>query len=83
MARVFDSNIKDIKENLEETEALVLKINKKPLSEDDINHYARVFGFDTDEYTKEEKYLLAVNRYCYWHYATRGAKAGMLPQTPN
>ena len=28
MARVFDSNIKDIKENLEETEALVLKINK-------------------------------------------------------
>ena len=67
MARVFDSNIKDIKENLEETEALVLKINKKPLSEDDINHYARVFGFDTDEYTKEEKYLLAVNRYCYWH----------------
>ena len=67
MARVFDSNIKDIKDNLEETEALVLKINKKPLSEEDINHYARVFGFDSDEYTKEEKYLLAVNRYCYWH----------------
>ena len=83
MARVFDSNIKEIKDNLEETEALVLKINKKPLSEEDINHYAKVFGFDTDEYTKEEKYLLAVNRYCYWHYATSGAKAGMLPQTPN
>lgn len=29
---------------------------------------ARAFGFDSDEYTKEEKYLLAVNRYCYWHY---------------
>lgn len=82
MARAFDSNIKDIKDNLEETEALVLKINKKPLSEADINHgnmpalaYAKVFGFDTDDakagckpYTKEEKYLLAVNRYCYWHY---------------
>ena len=74
MARAFDSNIKDIKDNLEETEALVLKINKKPLSEEDINHgnmpalaYAKVFGFDSDEYTKEEKYLLAVNRYCYWH----------------
>ena len=67
MARVFDSNIKEIKDNLEETEALVLKINKKPLSEEDINHYAKVFGFDSDEYTKEEKYLLAVNRYCYWH----------------
>ena len=69
MARAFDSNIKDIKDNLEETEALILRLNKKPLSEDDINHYARVFGFDSDEYTKEEKYLLAVNRYCYWHYA--------------
>ena len=33
MARVFDSNIKDIKDNLEETEALVLEINKKPLEE--------------------------------------------------
>ena len=78
MARVraFESNIKDIKDNLEETEALFLEINKKPLSEDDINHYSKVFGFDSDDakagckpYTKEEKYLLAVNRYCYWHYA--------------
>lgn len=68
MARVFDSNIKDIKENLEETEALVLKINKKPLSEEDINHYAKVFGFDSDEYTKEEKRLLAMYRILYWHY---------------
>ncbi len=69
MARVFDSNIKDIKENLEETESLVLEINKKPLSEEDINHYARVFGFDSDEYTKEEKRLLAMYRILYWHYA--------------
>lgn len=75
MARAFDSNIKDIKDNLEETEALVLKINKKPLSEADINHgnmpalaYARVFGFDTDDYTKEEKRLLAMDRILYWHY---------------
>ena len=68
MARAFDSNIKDIKDNLEETEALVLKINKKPLSEEDINHYARVFGFDSDEYTKEEKRLLAMDRILYWHY---------------
>lgn len=68
MARAFDSNIKDIKENLEETEALVLKINKKPLSEDDINHYSKVFGFDTDEYTQEEKRLLAMDRILYWHY---------------
>ncbi|WP_307971411.1 hypothetical protein [uncultured Brachyspira sp.] len=68
MARVFDSNIKDIKDNLEEAEALVLEINKKPLSEDDINHYARVFGFDSDEYTKEEKRLLAMYRILYWHY---------------
>lgn len=69
MARVFDSNIKDIKENLEETEALVLKINKKPLSEADVNHYAKVFGFDSDEYTQEEKRLLAMDRILYWHYA--------------
>ena len=53
---------------LEKKEALILRLNKKPLSEADINHYAKVFGFDSDEYTKEEKYLLAVNRYCYWHY---------------
>ena len=75
MARVFDSNIKEIKDNLEETEALVLEINKKPLSEEDINHgnmpalaYAKVFGFDSDEYTKEEKRLLAMDRILYWHY---------------
>ena len=58
MARVFDSNIKDIKDNLEETEALVLKINKKPLSEEDINHYARVFGFDTDRIYERGKILI-------------------------
>lgn len=68
MARVFDSNIKEIKENLEETETLVLKINKKPLSEADVNHYAKVFGFDSDEYTQEEKRLLAMDRILYWHY---------------
>ena len=81
--RRFNNSIEITRRTLEKKEALILRLNKKPLSEADVNHYARVFGFDTDEYTKEEKYLLAVNRYCYWHYATSGAKAGMLPQTPN
>ena len=65
--RRFNNSIEITRRTLEKKEALILRLNKKPLSEDDINHYARVFGFDTDEYTKEEKYLLAVNRYCYWH----------------
>ena len=81
--RRFNNSIEITRRTLKKKEALILRLNKKPLSEEDINHYAKVFGFDTDEYTKEEKYLLAVNRYCYWHYATSGAKAGMLPQTPN
>ena len=81
--RNFDDIIEATREDLKESEALILRLNKKPLSKADVNHYAKVFGFDTDEYTKEEKYLLAVNRYCYWHYATSGVKAGMLPQTPN
>ena len=81
--RRFNNSIEITRRTLEKKEALILRLNKKPLSEADINHYAKVFGFDTDEYTKEEKYLLAVNRYCYWHYATSGVKAGMLPQTPN
>ena len=65
--RRFENSIKSTRENLKEEEALVLEINKKPLTEEDVNHYAKVFGFDTDDYTAEEKYLLAVNRYCYWH----------------
>ena len=81
--RRFNNSIEITKRTLEKKEALILRLNKKPLSEADVNHYAKVFGFDTDEYTKEEKYLLAVNRYCYWHYATSGAKVGMLPQKPN
>lgn len=81
--RRFNNSIEITRRTLKKKEALILRLNKKPLSEADINHYAKVFGFDTDEYTKEEKYLLAVNRYCYWHYAESGAKAGMLPQTPN
>ncbi|TXJ53392.1 hypothetical protein [Brachyspira aalborgi] len=88
--RNFDDIIEATREDLKESEALILRLNKKPLSEEDINHYSKVFGFDSDDakagckpYTKEEKYLLAVNRYCYWHYATSGTKAGMLTQTPN
>ena len=66
--RRFENSIKSTRENLKEEEALVLEINKKPLTEEDVNHYAKVFGFDTDDYTAEEKYLLAVNRILYWHY---------------
>lgn len=66
--RRFNNSIEITRRTLEKKEALILRLNKKPLSEADINHYAKVFGFDSDEYTKEEKYLLAVNRYCYWHY---------------
>ena len=66
--RRFNNSIEITRRTWEKKEALILRLNKKPLSEEDVNHYAKVFGFDTDEYTKEEKYLLAVNRYCYWHY---------------
>lgn len=65
--RRFNNSIEITRRTLEKKEALILRLNKKPLSEADVNHYAKVFGFDSDEYTKEEKYLLAVNRYCYWH----------------
>ena len=65
--RRFNDSIEITKRTLEKKEALILRLNKKPLSKDDVNHYAKVFGFDTDEYTDEEKYLLAVNRYCYWY----------------
>ncbi|TXJ26090.1 hypothetical protein [Brachyspira aalborgi] len=67
--RRFNNSIEITKRTLEKKEALILRLNKKPLSEEDINHYAKVFGFDTDEYTKEEKRLLAMDRILYWHYA--------------
>lgn len=60
--RNFDDIIESTREDLKESEALILRLNKKPLSEADINHYAKVFGFDSDEYTKEEKRLLAMDR---------------------
>ena len=65
--RRFNNSIEITRRTLEKKEALIFRLNKKPLSEADVYHYAKVFGFDSDEYTKEEKYLLAVNRYCYWH----------------
>ena len=72
--RRFDDSIEITRRTLEKKEALILRLNKRPLTEEDVNHgykpalaYAKVFGFDTDEYTAEKKYLLAVNRYCYWH----------------
>ena len=67
--RRFNDSIEITKRTLEKKEALILRLNKKPLSEEDINHYAKVFGFDSDEYTKEEKRLLAMDRILYWHYA--------------
>lgn len=66
--RNFDDIIESTREDLKESEALILRLNKKPLSEADINHYSKVFGFDSDEYTKEEKRLLAMDRILYWHY---------------
>ena len=68
MARLFESNLKYIKEDLEETERLFLEVNKETLTEDDIKHYSKVFGFDSDDYTLEEKRLLAMDRILYWHY---------------
>ena len=65
--RRFEDSIEITRRTLEKKEALILRLNKQPLTEEDIKHYSKVFGFDSDEYTKEEKYLLAVNRYCYWH----------------
>ena len=67
-ARMLRSNIEAIKEDLEEMEKLFLEVNKEPLTEDYINHYAHVYGFDSDEYTLEEKRLLAMDRILYWHY---------------
>lgn len=66
--RRFNNSIEITRRTLKKKEALILRLNKKPLSEADINHYARVFGFDSDEYTKEEKRLLAMDRILYWHY---------------
>ena len=68
MARLFENNIKYIREDIEETEKLFLEVNKEPLTENDINHYAYVYGFDSDDYTLEEKRLLAMDRILYWHY---------------
>ena len=50
--RRFNNSIEITRRTLEKKEALILRLNKKPLSEEDINHYAKVFGFDSDEYTK-------------------------------
>ena len=73
--RRFNNSIEITKRTLEKKEALILRLNKEPLSEADINHYAKVFGFDSDDakagckpYTKEEKRLLAMDRILYWHY---------------
>ena len=66
MERLLESCIKSTRENIEKSEELVLKNLGRKMTEDDVNHYARVFGFDKDIYTAEEKYLLAINRFLYW-----------------
>ena len=64
--RRFETTLNGVKEDLAETEALVLKYNKQPLTEEDVNHYAELFGFNSDKYTFEEKRLLAMDRFLYW-----------------
>lgn len=64
--RKFDDNLNYIKEDINKVEALVLKYNKQPLTEEDVNHYAELFGFNSDKYTFEEKRLLAMDRFLYW-----------------
>ena len=46
MARLFENSIKSTRENLKECEALILKYNKKLLTDEDVNHYAKVYGFE-------------------------------------
>ena len=49
MERLFDSNIEITRRTLEKKEALILRLNKEPLTEEDIKHYSKVFGFDSDD----------------------------------
>ena len=64
MARLFDNILNDM--DIEEEEKIYFEDGNKEMTEDDINHYAKVYGFDSDEYSLEEKRLLSINRINYW-----------------
>ena len=74
-----------IKYKLEELEKLSSSLSADIVKNNDIDNSLKIdinmqFAIIQDSITDINKKL---NRYCYWHYATSGAKAGMLPQTPN
>ena len=52
--------------DIEEEEKIYFEDGNKEMTDDDINHYAKVYGFDSEEYTRDEKRLLAINRINYW-----------------
>ena len=64
MVRLFDNILKDM--DIEEEEKIYFEDGNKEMTDDDINHYAKVYGFDSEEYTRDEKRLLAINRINYW-----------------
>ncbi len=67
MARLFDNILKDM--DIDEEEEIYFGDGNKELTDDDINHYAKVYGFDSSEYTRAEKRLLAINRINYWTHS--------------
>ena len=74
MARLFDNILKDM--DIAEEEEIYFgdgkakaRMLRKEMTDDDINHYAKVYGFDSDDYTMAEKRLLAINRINYWTHS--------------
>lgn len=67
MARLFDNILEDM--DIAEEEEIYFGDGNKEMTDDDINHYAKVYGFDSDDYTMAEKRLLAINRINYWTHS--------------
>ncbi len=67
MARLFDNILEGM--DIAEEEKIYFEDGNKEMTDDDINHYAKVYGFDSDEYTMSEKRLLAINRINYWTHS--------------
>lgn len=67
MARLFDNILEDM--DIAEEEEMYFGDGNKEMTDDDINHYAKVYGFDSDDYTMSEKRLLAINRINYWTHS--------------
>lgn len=61
--RKFDDILKNMNVEFHEKK---LKQYGITITDEDIDNYAYNFGFDSDEYTREEKRLLTMNRVCYW-----------------